>query len=57
MFRWNPESSAKAWILRMAIGPAMVVDGICHFFSLGCFSAGCSLAAARKLAKTRTLAQ
>jgi hypothetical protein len=52
-WRWQPEKSAKAWVLRMTIGPAMVIDGVCHFFTLGCFSAGLSLATARKIAMAR----
>jgi len=52
-WRWQPEKSAKAWALRTIIGPAMVIDGACHFFTFGCFSAGLALATARKLSMAR----
>jgi len=52
-FRWQPEKSAKAWALRMCIGPAMVIDAVAHFFTLGCLSLGCSLEVSRKLAMVR----
>jgi len=51
--KWQPEKSAKAWSLRMIIGPAMVLDGVCHFFTLGCLSMGASLGVSRRLAIAR----
>jgi hypothetical protein len=51
--KWQPEKSAKAWALRMVIGPAMALDGVCHFITLGCLSVGASLTVARQLAIAR----
>jgi hypothetical protein len=51
--KWQPEKSAKAWFLRTIIGPAMVLDGVCHFMSLGCLSVGASLTVSRRLAIAR----
>ena len=47
----------KAWGLRMLIGPAMVIDGVFHFPSFGCFSAGLSLECARQLSIARMKAR
>lgn len=47
------EPNAKAWGLRMLVGPSMVLDGVVHFLSFGCVSLGLSLLTARALSQAR----
>jgi hypothetical protein len=47
------EKSLSAWVLRLLIGPAMVVDGLFHIASAGFLVSGLQLEVARLLAKIR----
>lgn len=49
----NREPNLGSWAYRMLVGPAMVIDGLVHFITLGYVSLGLSLAATRKLAWQR----
>lgn len=51
--RWKPEKSAKAWLFRVAVGPCMIIDGLCHSATLGCFSVGVAMTASKHLALAR----
>lgn len=52
-FKRSGEPNIQSWGWRMLLGPAMMVDGLLHFFTAGCFSAGLALACARQLAWRR----
>ncbi len=45
--------SVKAWLLRWAIGPAQIVDGIITMLSLGMIYIGLALKVSRVLAAHR----
>lgn len=49
----KPEKNLPAWGFRMLVGPAMVIDGTVHFFTLGFVSLGASLWVTRHLARQR----
>lgn len=49
----KPESSARAWAWRIALGPASLLDGVVEFCTLGFVSVGAKLSAARNLARAR----
>jgi len=52
--RFKPtDVSFKAWLLRWAIGPAAILDGIVGVITLGTVLVGCSLAVSRILARHR----
>ena len=49
----KPESNAQAWAWRIALGPAMILDGLLSTVSAGSLSLGASLAVARNLSRAR----
>lgn len=51
------EPNVKAWLWRLGVGPASLLDGLVETFTLGFFGAGAKLSAAKNLAKARTLAR
>jgi len=50
---YRHEKSLVAWVWRLCLGPAYVVDGCVAFFSLGYVSSGCAVFVARHMAKAR----
>ena len=47
------EPSAKAWIFRSLLGPAMLLDGIAATITVGSYHPGVSLLIARRLSAER----
>ena len=47
------EHSAKAWLWRLLLGPASVLDGIVETLSFSFIGVGARLSASRNLAKSR----
>jgi hypothetical protein len=47
------EKTAMGWFYRVLFGPAMIIDGIVLFLTIGFISPGLSLSTARAMTKTR----
>lgn len=50
------EPCAQAWLWRLALGPASLVDGVVETATLGFFGVGAKIAASRGLARARMAA-
>lgn len=47
------EKTARAWFFRVLFGPAMMIDGLVVFLTVGFISPGLSLSTAKAMAKSR----
>ena len=47
------EKTARAWLWRSLLGPAMLVDGLLATLTVGTLSAGAGLSVSRRLAMAR----
>lgn len=56
-FNKHIEPSITAWVLRLLMGPASIVDGVVAILSFGFVSAGFTFEAAKALSKARILAK
>lgn len=48
------EPNMKAWMWKLSLGPASILDGFVETLSFGCYGLGARLAAARRLAMARS---
>lgn len=49
------EKNPISWVYKFLLGPAMIVDGIVYWSSIGFVSLNSSLFVARQLAKSRNI--